>query len=273
MYDLISESTKRAYTCDIDQFVQSGYNLPTTPALLSEYIVRCSRTKNVRTIKRHLLGLRYWHKANNHPDPTKDDHVKYTLMSINRQYGSPLRKAPPITLEQLKRLTATTPQGTPQSLHLRNLALILLGFFGAFRRSELASLKWTDITFTKEGLEVKLQYSKTDQYRMGTFIRVPRLKESFCPVRAMEKWYQFATGNSVFGISEEQVNNVIKKHFGNQYSGHSLRRGFATLAAQKGMSLKHLMTHGRWKTVEVALSYMEEAQLATQNAVKSLFSR
>jgi integrase len=270
-FDLITKSTKRAYNYDIDQFLKSGYSLPTTPADLSQYLIENAKVKNSRTLKRHIVGLRYWHKANNYPDPTKDDMVKSALKYITRQYGCPRRKAPPLTVEQLKRIAATTPQGIPQSLHIRNLALITLGFFGAFRISELASLKWTDLTFTEDGLEVKLQHSKTDQYHSGQIVRVPAINSPVCPVTCLKKLYKFATNDSVFGICSTQIYRVIKQYLGKKYSGHSLRRGFATLAAQKGMSMKHLMTHGRWKSVDVALTYMEEAQLATQHAVKALF--
>ena len=152
---------------------------------------------------------------------------------------------------------------------LRNNALIQLGFFGAFRRSELVAIQWEHVTFSKQGIEVLIPLSKTDKKNEGQTIAIPYGSDKICAVRALKAWQDSSKINNGYifrridkasrmsdkAIGSSHVNYIIKTlvtacQFDNpdQYSAHSLRGGFATEASRKGASFKSIMQQGRWKS-------------------------
>ena len=168
----------------------------------------------------------------------------------------------------------------------RNNAILQLGFFGAFRRSELVTIAWEHIRFSPEGIEVLLPRSKTDQAGEGQVCAIPYGNDTLCPVKALEHWQQRANNSTgpVFchlsideprtAINASQVNYILKMiaHVSGlsdpfAYSSHSLRRGFATEASKKGASFKSIMRQGRWQHEGTVLGYIEEGKRFDSNAV------
>lgn len=169
----------------------------------------------------------------------------------------------------------------------RNQALLLIGFFGAFRRSELVNLQWKDIRFVPEGIEIQIVRSKTDPGGEGQVCAIPKSEnEILCPVSALSAWHDRSGGSSgsVFrqmtvsgrvldrGIKPHQVTAVIKSLIkaggidSTEYSSHSLRRGFATEASRLGAPFVSIMRHGRWRHEGTVLEYIDEGNRFEQNA-------
>src|SRR3990167_140463 len=177
-------------------------------------------------------------------------------------------------------------------IDIRNCALIQLGFFGAFRRSELIAIKWEDITFSKEGIEIIIPRSKTDQSGEGQVCAIPNGNDLVCAVRALKQWQEYLGLNEGYvfrGVSKSenilshviksnQVNLIIKKiacdcgiDRADDFSAHSLRRGFATEAAKRNAPFQSIMRQGRWKHEGTVLGYIEEGKRFEENAVSVMF--
>ena len=168
----------------------------------------------------------------------------------------------------------------------RNAALLQIGFFGAFRRSELVSLTWENIHFVPEGVEILIPHSKTDQGNEGQVCAIPYGNDTLCPVSALLEWKNRSQAQSTYvfcrvnrdsiGISSlnaNQVNEIIKSLAAacelpnaESYSSHSLRRGFATEASRKGASFGTIMRQGRWRHEGTVLEYIDEGKRFDQNA-------
>ncbi len=180
-----------------------------------------------------------------------------------------------------------------QIFDLRNRALLLIGYFGAFRRSELVSIRYENITFKEEGIEILIPKSKTDQGGEGQVCAIPYGNKEFCAINALNDWCEQAgiTEGSIFvsinrfeeirdrQLSPQSVNLIVKSmakdcdlENADKYSGHSLRRGFATCASQKGASFASIMKQGRWKSEKTVLGYFDEGQSFQDNAVSALLN-
>lgn len=182
-----STNTRRAYHADIQHFLKAGGSLPATSKMLVTYLRTHAATQNPRTLVRRMIGLRQWHKLSNQVDPTQDALVKKTLRGITRLHGRPKRQALAMRLESLDTISKyLLSLDTIKSI--RDRALILVGFFGAFRRSELVSLAWEQVRFESEGLIVNLTRSKTDQIGEGAVCVIPFGNNIRCPLRALLAW-------------------------------------------------------------------------------------
>lgn len=281
-----SQNTRRAYQQDILHFIAWGGLLPTTPDILLNYLHEYAAHLNPRTLKRRLIAIRHWHNYQGFADPTIHPLIKKTLKGISHVHGKPVKKAPPFSIEQLMLLSEYLKSQSSLSSY-RNRALILLGFFGAFRRSELVAMRWEHINFVPQGVEVLIPRSKTDQEGEGFVCAIPYGNSIMCPVTALHNW-QEQVGmqiGAVFrriykgeklgddAITTGSINNIIKLlanacHLphAEQYSGHSLRRGFATVASQKGATLGAIMRQGRWRHEGTVYGYIEEGQRFDKNA-------
>ncbi|MCW5590075.1 MAG: tyrosine-type recombinase/integrase [Legionellales bacterium] len=287
-----SPNTREAYQRDVEHFLREGGQLPATPVMVEAYLRKLAPDYNPRTLIRRLTALRQWHKLKGAPDPTKSPLVTKTMRGIARLHGRPKQQALALRLSDLDQLVQYLDQQN-SILSLRNKALLLLGFFGAFRRSELTSLKWEHVKFVRDGLMVNLVRSKTDQQGEGARVVVPVGNLERCPVRALLAWRQ---------ACREQVDGFIFKRFTKQgkileeaitsrywnrllrklakeagifnwedISSHSLRRGFATEAARLGASLPAIQKHGRWRTTRTVVEYVEAGRQFADSAVKVLF--
>ena len=287
-----SVNTRRAYQQDIRHYMQSGGLLPASVASIETYLITYAAKLKPSTLQRKLIALRHWHTYQNFTDPTKSPQIKKLMTGILREHNLPLLKAKTLSLDEITSMVSYLDDIKTGSA-LRDRALILVGFFGAFRRSELVSMMWEDIDWEKEGIKINIKHSKTDQESKGQVCILPYSSSNLCPVIALKNWQQFANSNSgpIFlrinksqiasnlALSAQSVNLILKKlaknlNFKNaeQISGHSLRRGFATLASQKNLPLISIMRHGRWKQERTVHGYIEEVKLFEDNPLNVLLS-
>tara|TARA_R110000868_G_scaffold42000_11_gene142545 strand:- start:168 stop:1130 length:963 start_codon:yes stop_codon:yes gene_type:complete len=281
-----SDNTRKAYRDDAQHFIAWGGLLPTTPDVLLRYLEAHAPTLNPQTLRRRLTALKHWHTYQNLPDPTSHPLVLKTMSGIIRVHGRPADKSPALTLEQLA--TMVEYLNTHNRLvDARNNALVQTGFFGAFRRSELAAIHWEHVSFVPEGMEILIPRSKTDQDGEGRVCAIPFGNETLCAVSALKRWQEMSgltTGPTFRSVSRKNMiatralspvsAGLIVKQLAiachlpnaNDYSGHSLRRGFATAASQKGATLTAIMRQGRWKNERTVNGYIEEGQRFEDNA-------
>jgi site-specific recombinase XerD len=288
-----SQNTRRAYRQDIQHFIAWGGLLPTTPDLILRYLHEYAETLNPRTLSRRLTALKQWHVYQEFSDPTLHPLVRKTLTGIQNVHGRPKEKAPAITTEQLALMVRHLEQ--PNTLKgWRNNALLQVGFFGAFRRSELANIQFDHINFVAEGMEILIPRSKGDQGGEGQICAIPYGDKSLCAVAALKAWCEKADIDSGFifcavnrhqqisrtPLTPDGISLIIKSiavecqlpHAG-KISGHSLRRGFATETSKKGAPFVAIMRHGRWKHEKTVLGYIEEGQRFLENAASHLFKK
>lgn len=288
-----SDNTRKAYQKDIRHFWQWGGQLPCSMDTVIKYLHDHAQSLNHRTLSRRLTAISHWHTYQNcGSDPTQHPSVKKTLAGIRNLHGKPKEKAPALTLAQLELMVSFLKQDQ-SLLALRNSALLQIGFFGAFRRSELVLIKYEDIQFFPEGIEILIPRSKTDQSGEGQVCAIPYGNDHLCPITALKLWCKEAGINSGYlfrsvnndqslkneAISPQTVNLIIKNVAteckipnAENFSGHSLRRGFATSASKNGASFNSIMRHGRWKHDETVRSYIEEGQRFEDNAAAVILS-
>ncbi len=280
-----SHNTRRAYQADIRHFMQSGAMLPASSDSVLNYLQNYAATLNPRTLERRLTALKNWHLYQGFIDPTANVNIRKTLSGIKNIHGKPKDKAPPLTLETLTCM-ADYLSTSSRLIDYRNSALLQIGFFGAFRRSELVSLAWNNIHFVPQGVEILLPHSKTDQSNEGQICAIPYGQGKLCPVTALLTWQELIQKKSDYvfcrvgknssgrsSINGNQVNEIIKSLAlacqlpeANSYSSHSLRRGFATEASRKGAPFGTIMRQGRWRHEGTVLGYIDEGKRFDQNA-------
>jgi integrase len=285
---------RRAYRADLRAFVawceaQALHALPAAPETLSLYLTaRAQQGAKVATLERALAAISEAHKAAGHPSPRSSAVVQSVMRGIRRSLGVAPHQKTPVLVSDLKAMLQALPEGL---LGLRDRALLLVGFAGAFRRSEIVGLDVADVEFTSEGLEVTLRRSKTDQEGAGRKIGIPYgSTPGTCPVRALKDWLDGAgiaegpllrevTRHGHVGtarLSGKTVARVVKRVAEaagldpERFSGHSLRAGLATSAAKAGKSERAIMKQGRWASVTMARRYIRDASLFTENAATGL---
>jgi integrase len=285
-----SQNTHRAYQADIRHFITWGGRLPSSPDVLLRYLQEHASVLNPRTLKRRLVAIKHWHTYQEFADPTSHPLVRKTLSGILHVHGKPAEKAPPFSVEQLLLLTHYL-KSRGELADWRNNALLQVGFFGAFRRSELVAMRWEHVTFVPQGVEILIPRSKTDQEGEGHICAIPYGNSVLCPVTALHQWReksaalswpvfcQILKGNKIKtrAISSNSVNKIIKWAAiacqlpqAKNYSGHSLRRGFATTASQKDASFSAIMRQGRWRHEGTVHGYIEEGSRFDANAASSI---
>ena len=289
-----SDNTRRAYRQDIRHFMRWGGLLPTTSDIIVRYLQEHAASLNPRTLIRRLTALKNWHTYQGFSDPTVHPLIRKTLTGIQHIHGKPKEKAAAITLEQLEQMATYLSQEPEDLFDLRNNALLQVGFFGAFRRSELISIQWENITFVPEGMEILIPRSKTDQLGEGQTCAIPYGDDILCPVTALKTWCEKANIQSGFvfrsidrygnvnlaSLSTQSVNLIIKTvaekcYIPNaaDFSSHSLRRGFATSASRKGAPFVSIMRQGRWRHEGTVLGYIEEGQRFEENAASLMLKK
>lgn len=288
-----STNTRKAYQADIRHFLKSGRFLPATTDTILGYLQHYAPQLNSRTLTRRLTALKHWHVYQGFSDPTSHPLVRKTLTGIRNTHGKPKNKAPAITLETLTEMVAVLKKSS-RLIDCRNNALLQIGFFGAFRRSELVALTWENIHFVSEGIEILIPRSKTDQAGEGQVCAIPYGDNNLCPVTALLNWQQRSqvTSGPVFrqlirnehikasSIKPQHLNIIIKSiasesqlQNAENYSSHSLRRGFATEASKKGAPFGSIMRQGRWRHEGTVLGYIDEGKRFDQNAASILFQQ
>ncbi len=213
--------------------------------------------------------------------------IRTLIAGIRRSKGTAARQKKPIVVADLERMIAALPANL---LGLRDTALLLVGFAGAFRRSELVALNWEDVEFRKEGLVIQIRCSKTDPEGQGRKIAIPYgCRASLCPVRALEAWRDQAGGDagplflgvdrhgnvSRARLSDRAVARAVQRAAercglnAGELAGHSLRSGFATAAAAGGASERSIMNQTGHRSLPILRRYIREGSLFQENAVRS----
>lgn len=283
-------NTRRAYQAAIRQFEANGGLLPATEQSIARYITDKATQLNPRTLSLHLTALSHWHSYQRLPDPTQSPSIRKLLTGIYREHGRPKRKAKALYPEHIEKMMAHCQQNH----HLksfRDRALIQIAYFGAFRRSELIAMRVEHLHFDSKGLLILIPKSKTDQTGEGKIKALPYGTGSICPVTAMKDWLTAAAINegTVFRainrwgelqtkrLHPDSINIIIKSmaqscglDFVDQLSSHSLRRGFASSAAQAGANFEDIKRQGGWNNDRTVREYIEEGQLFDKNAADQL---
>jgi integrase len=288
-----SNNTRRAYQADIRHFEHWGGLLPTHTEAIIAYLQAFAPQLNSRTLSRRLTALKQWHIYQGFVDPTVHPAISKTLAGITRTHGKPKDKAPPLLPEQLQRIIEQlAKENTLRAL--RDSAVLQLGYFGAFRRSELVSIQYEHIQWREKGIEILIPHSKTDQNNVGQFCAIPYGSTLLCPIRALKMWLEKAALQSGYifclikknSIANDQplhpiaINHIIKRcavkagiEYANELSSHSLRRGLATSACRDGASIPAIMRQGRWKNVNTVMEYIEAAQRFEDNAADHILKK
>ena len=293
-----ANNTVRAYKSDFNDFglfcAQNGLkSLPSEPNIVSLYLTHLS-TKEVKmsTLKRRLVSIGVIHKLKGHYLDTKHPSIIENIMGIKRRKGSVQKGKKPLLINSLKKIINVIDElKTDEIKKIRDRTIILIGFSGGFRRNEIVSLDYDDLDFVPEGLKITLKRSKTDQFGEGTLKGLPYFDSSqYCPVLSLKKWIEtsninsgplfrrFSKGSKLTEnkLTDQTVALLIKKYLNlagidsKNYSGHSLRSGFATSAAESGAEERSIMAMTGHKSTEMVRRYIKEANLFKNNALNKI---
>ena len=293
-----SFNTIRAYKSDYRDFglfcVKNGFrSLPADPKIVSLYLTHLS-TKDVKisTLKRRLVSIGVIHKLKGHYLDTKHPSIIENIMGIKRRKGSIQKGKKPLLINDLKQIIDVIDSHNNEEIKkFRDRSLILIGFSGGFRRNEIVSLDYEDLDFVGEGLKINLKRSKTDQFGEGAVKGLPYFDNSqYCPVLSLKKWIEvsnikygplfrrFAKGSKLTEnrLTDQTVALLIKEYLklagidSKNYSGHSLRSGFATSAAESGAEERSIMAMTGHKSTEMVRRYIKEANLFKNNALNKI---
>ena len=279
-----ASNTLRAYKSDNKDFavfcIKHGFkSMPSEPKVISLYLTHLSQISKFSTLKRRLASISVVHKLSGHYVDTKHPMITENLMGIKRVKGSYQRAKKPILINELKSIVNIIDKDKNEKRKLKNKALILVGFAGGFRRSELVAILYEDIDFVPEGVKIFIKRSKTDQSGEGMTKGIPYFSNpDYCPVIALKDWIEKSQIKSgkIFDMSDKSVALAIKKYTAiagldsNKYSGHSLRSGFATSAAELGAEERSIMAMTGHKTTQMVRRYIQEANLFKNNALSKI---
>ena len=280
-----SANTLRAYQSDYNDFSlfcsKNGFQaIPTQPKILALYLTHLSSYSKYSTLKRRLASISILHKTKGHYIDTKHPIIIENLMGIKRTNGSNQKGKKPLLINDLKVLIEAIHQSKEKNFRkIRDKALVLIGFSGGFRRSELVDIEYEDIEFVSEGVKIFVKRSKTDQSGEGMTKAIPYFdNENFCPVKSLKNWIEVSNlkKGKIFNISDKSVALIIKKYAnyagldGHRYAGHSLRSGFATSTAESGAEERNIMAMTGHKSTEMVRRYIKEANLFKNNALNKI---
>jgi site-specific recombinase XerD len=287
-----AKGTVKAYRADWQDFeawcVKHGLDvLPAKASTVALYITSLAKTRKPSTIQRRLAAISTAHKVASHETPTTAATVKDVWRGIRRKLGTAKEGKSALMTADIRRMVEALPDNL---LGTRDRALILVGFAGGLRRSEIVGLDHRDIEVAPEGVIVTLRRSKTDQEGRGQRLGIPYgSRPSTCPVRALKAWLE-ASGiseDSLFRsitrhgrmgerLTDKGVSRIVKRSTEQigldptKYSAHSLRAGFATQAAASGASERAIMRQTRHTSVTVARTYIENGTIFNDNAAALL---
>ena len=295
-----ANNTIRAYKSDFKDFgafcAKNGFKyLPTEPKIVSLYLTHLSMNDaKMSTLRRRLVSIGVIHKLKGFYLDTKHPIIIENLMGIKRKKGSYQKGKKPILINHLKLIIEAIDKDTSDATGIRKLrdkTIILLGFAGGFRRIELISIDFEDLEFVSEGVKIFIRKSKTDQFGEGMLKGLPYFdNQKFCPVWHLQKWLEVSKIKSgpifkrfskglILGknrLTDQSVALFLKKYLSragieNQnYSGHSLRSGFATVSAESGADERSIMAMTGHKTSQMVRRYIKEANLFKNNALNKI---
>jgi len=291
-------NTVRAYKSDFNDFglfcAKNGFkSLPTDPKVVSLYLTYLStKAIKISTLKRRLVSIGVIHKLKGHYLDTKHPAIIENIMGIKRRKGSIQNGKKPILISYLKKIIDVIDEQEKEEIKkLRDRSLILIGFSGGFRRNEIVSLDYDDLDFVPEGLKITVKRSKTDQFGKGSIKGLPYFdNQKYCPVVSIKNWINISKINSgsIFRrflkgsilsknrLTDQTVALLIKEYLNlagidsKNYSGHSLRSGFATSAAESGAEERSIMAMTGHKSTEMVRRYIKEANIFKNNALNKI---
>lgn len=283
----IADNTQLAYRKDLARFLAWGGTIPATVKQVCRYLNAHADTHKVSTLSRWLASISQAHRVSEMDSPCRSLEVRRTLNGIKRVHGAKPRRVAPAVRDELMAMISHAPPGR---VGMRNRALLLVGFGGALRRSELAKLRVEDVSIDVRGMILRLGQSKTDQTGENDEIAIPYAKGKYCPVKALKAWLAESgvTEGAIFrpiskhgvigkkGLSGFSVAQIIKaaaKAAGldtTLYSGHSLRAGLATSSAREKKPFHKIKAQTRHKSDVTLLKYIRDAELFEDNAADLL---
>lgn len=258
----LAQNTHRSYKADLAHFKGHGGTIPTTAVQLAEYLASFADTLAVATLQHRVIAIHRAHLESGDTSPAMDSLVKRTMQGIRRTKGTAQRRVKALVKDDIIELVLTAEKQKPMKA-ARDVALILVGFAGAFRRSELVSIRKEDVTAFDHGVEIHIRRTKTQQEK-GHTVFIPCAKSSRCPVKALEKWLTLSgieqgavfrpinrhdqivsskglTAQSVALVLKEATSHAKSVEAAKSVAGHSLRAGYCTEAASVGVATHVIM--------------------------------
>ena len=292
-----ANNTLRAYKSDFKDFAafctKHGFkSLPSEPKVVSLYITNLSKNSKISTLRRRLVSISMVHKLKGYYLDTKHPIIVENLMGIRRVKGSIQVGKKPLLINHLKLITNVIDKLKIDEIkRLRDKTIILVGFGGGFRRTELVSIDYEDLEFVPEGLKITIKKSKTDQFGEGMIKGLPYFNnEIYCPVKNLQKWLEisqiksgpifrrFSKGLSLTDkrLTDQSVVLLMKEYLklagieNKNFAGHSLRSGFATVAAEFGADERSIMAMTGHKSTQMVRRYIREANIFKNNALNKI---
>jgi integrase len=288
-----ADNTRRTYRSAIRHFLAWGGVLPGDEATMIRYLLAFAPSLNPRTLALRLTALSQWHVHQGFADPAATPTVRKTLAGIARTHGRPKKKARALPLEDLERIVAHLASLASLKAR-RDSALLQLGYFGGYRRSEVVCLEVAHVAWDPQGMVITLPRSKTDQQGEGMIKAIPYGTGICCPASALRAWLDAAgivSGPLFRPISQwnevgaaalhaASVNAIlaacaqlVQLDYAPQLSSHSLRRGMATSAYRAGADFRDIKRQGGWRHDGTVQGYIEEAGQFEDNAAGSLLRK
>lgn len=278
-----SPNSHRAFITDLKQYLawcqQNGYeSTPLPPVALVEYVTFLGRTRSFFTIQRHLASIAKLHRQYRVDSPTTDEQFKVFMKGFKLKKTVRQKQAPDFSLKQFRQALDALPH---TSTGLRNRAILLLGFTGAFRRSELAQLEVNHILIDEAGLVIRLDRSKTNQFGEVEEKAVSYASEAeYCPIGALQAWLavldrkegplfvRVRKGERVTAerLSDEWVNLLVQQQLGEPFTAHSLRASFVTIAKANGADDLEVMNQTKHRTTTMIQRYDRRRNIRKHNA-------
>ncbi len=292
-----ANNTLRAYKSDFKDFgafcAKHGLSsLPSEPKIVSIYLTHLSKNSKISTLRRRLVSISMVHKLKGHYLDIKHPIITENLLGIKRVKGSIQKGKKPLLINHLKSIiNVIDEQKCEEIKKLRDRSIILIGFGGGFRRTELISLDHEDLEFVPEGLKITIRKSKTDQFGEGMIKGIPYFSnEIYCPVISLKKWLEvskirsgpvfrrFSKGSFLKEkrLTDQSVVLLMKEYLklagieNKNFAGHSLRAGFATAAAESGADERSIMDMTGHKTTQMVRRYIREANIFKNNALNKI---
>ena len=282
LHAALSNNSRRAYQADLQHFIAWGGSVPASPETVCKYLAANVGVLSPATLNRRIVAIGRAHTSQGLASPTKTDLVKATLRGIRRVMGTAQRQVAPAVKENLIAMV----EGLGGIKGIRDRALLLVGFAGALRRSELVAINCADIEFADQGLVLNIRRSKTDQEGQGRKVAIPYARGATCPVQSLKAWLSVSgiTEGPIFrpvtrhgtimlaALSTQAVAVIVKKRATaigldpSKYSGHSLRAGLVTSAAQAGVSSWKIRQQTGHKSDSMLQRYIRDSQIFTDNA-------
>ena len=278
-------NTRRAYESDVRHFQRWGGVIPATDELVARYLADLAGVLAIATLGRRLVAIRSAHVVTGLADPTKSELVRLTLQGIRRRFGRPQRRAAALRPGDILAIIGTLGHSAKDT---RDAAILLVGFFGAFRRTELVTLDRDSIDIRETGILIRIRRSKTDQIGHGRLVSIPRIQGTLCPVSRLERWLHLSRIDKgpIFRpvtksgevrqtrISAEAVSCIVKRcvskigRGSDGFSGHSLRAGFVTSAAMMGVPLWTIRAQTGHTSNSVLQKYIRESEFDSGDIVR-----